>query len=170
MNRLVVYPGTFDPITLGHVDVLHRAARLFDRVILAVADGGRKHTLFPIDERLAMARTLAASFPNVEADRFRGLLVDYVRQSGARVIIRGLRAFSDFEYEFQMALTNRKLAPDIEVLFMMPRETYSAISSSVVRELAALGGDVRKFVPDFVRAALKRKVPAAGRAARRTPS
>ncbi len=160
MRNLVVYPGTFDPITLGHADVVHRAARLFERVILAVAANPRKDTLFSAAERMAMARRLAASLPNVEADLLDGLLVDYVRRVGARVIIRGLRAFSDFEYEFQMALTNRKLAPDVEVLFLMPRETYSAISSSVVREIAVLGGDTAKFVPDFVGEALRRKIGA----------
>ena len=157
MKKMAVYPGTFDPLTLGHVDVVHRAARLFDRLILAVAVGKRKDTLFSIKERMAMARSLAATLPNVEAVEFNGLLVDYVRQIGARVIIRGLRAFSDFEYEFQMALTNRKMAPDVEVLFMMPRETYSYISSSVVREIASLGGDTSKFVPPFVQTVLQQK-------------
>lgn len=157
MKKMAVYPGTFDPLTLGHVDVVHRAARLFGRLILAVAVGTRKDTLFSIKERMAMAHSLAATMPNVEAVQFKGLLVDYVRHIGARVIIRGLRAFSDFEYEFQMALTNRKMAPDVEVLFMMPRESYSYISSSVVREIASLGGDTSKFVPGFVYAALKRK-------------
>ncbi len=157
MRKLAVYPGSFDPLTLGHVDLMHRAARLFDHLILAVAVSARKNTLFSIEERMAMARDLAATMPNVEAAQFNGLLVDYARQINARVIIRGLRAFSDFEYEFQMALTNRKMAPDVEVLFMMPRESYSYISSSVVREIASLGGDTSKFVPPFVNAALKRK-------------
>ncbi|MBU0715723.1 MAG: pantetheine-phosphate adenylyltransferase [Verrucomicrobia bacterium] len=157
MKKMAVYPGTFDPLTLGHVDVVHRAARLFDRLILAVAVSAGKGALFSIKERMAMARSLAATMPNVEAVKFNGLLVDYVRHIGARVIIRGLRAFSDFEYEFQMALTNRKMAPDVEVLFMMPRESYSYISSSVVREIASLGGDTSKFVPPFVYAALKQK-------------
>ena len=157
MKKMAVYPGTFDPLTLGHVDVVHRAARLFERLILAVAVSARKDTLFSIEERMAMARSLAETMPNVEAVEFNGLLVDYVRQIGARVIIRGLRAFSDFEYEFQMALTNRKMAPDVEVLFMMPRESYSYISSSVVREIASLGGDTSKFVPPFVYTALKKK-------------
>ncbi|MFH1476033.1 MAG: pantetheine-phosphate adenylyltransferase [Verrucomicrobiota bacterium] len=157
MKKTAVYPGSFDPLTLGHVDVVHRAARLFDRLILAVAVSAGKGTLFSIKERMAMARSLAETTPNVEAVQFNGLLVDYVRRIGARVIIRGLRAFSDFEYEFQMALTNRKMAPDVEVLFMMPRESYSYISSSVVREIASLGGDTSKFVPAFVHAALKKK-------------
>ena len=157
MKKLAVYPGTFDPLTLGHADVVRRAARLFDRLILAVAVGVRKDTLFSIKERMAMVYSLAKTMPNVEAVEFNGLLVDYVRHIGARVIIRGLRAFSDFEYEFQMALTNRKMAPDVEVLFMMPRESYSYISSSLVREIASLGGDTSKFVSPFVHAALKRK-------------
>lgn len=157
MKKTAVYPGTFDPLTLGHVDVVHRAARLFDRVILAVAVSARKDTMFSIKERMVMARSLAVTLPNVAAVEFRGLLVDYVRHIGAHVIIRGLRAFSDFEYEFQMALTNRKMAPDVEVLFMMPRESYSYISSSVVREIASLGGDTSKFVPSFVSAALEKK-------------
>ena len=166
----VVYPGSFDPVTCGHVSLVRRAASVFGNVIVAVATNSRKSELFTSDERVEMLRMATAGIPGVEVDSFSGLLVDYMRRRQVRISIRGLRAVSDFEYEFQMALTNRKLAPDIEVLFMMPRETYSAISSSVVRELAALGGDVRKFVPDFVLAALKRKVPAAGRAARRTPS
>jgi len=157
MKKLAVYPGTFDPLTLGHVDLVHRAARLFDRLILAVAVGAGKGPLFSIEERMAMANSLAGTMPNVEAVQFNGLLVNYVRQIGARVIIRGLRAFSDFEYEFQMALTNRKMAPDVEVLFLMPRESYSYISSSVVREIASLGGDTSKFVPPFVHAALQKK-------------
>ncbi len=157
MKKLAIYPGTFDPLTLGHVDVVHRAARLFDRLILGVAVSARKGTLFSIAERMAMARRLADTLPNVEAVEFNGLLVDFARGLGARMIIRGLRAFSDFEYEFQMALTNRKLAPEVEVLFMMPRESYSYISSSVVREIASLGGDTGKFVPDFVQEALKKK-------------
>lgn len=165
MKRTAVYPGTFDPLTLGHVDVIHRAARIFDRVILAVAAGSSPSgaTLFSLKERLAMARRLAEATPNVVAEAFDGLLVDYVRQSGAHVIVRGLRAFSDFEYEFQMALTNRKMAPEVEVLFLMPRETCSYISSSMVREIAALGGDTSKFVPDFVQSALKRKFAKARR-------
>ncbi|MBI2441505.1 MAG: pantetheine-phosphate adenylyltransferase [Lentisphaerae bacterium] len=163
MKRVAVYPGTFDPFTLGHVDVIHRAARLFDRLILAVAVSAHGATVFSIKERLAMARRLAASMPNVAAEAFDGLLVDYVKKIGGCVIVRGLRAFSDFEYEFQMALTNRKMEPDIEVLFLMPRETYSYISSSMVREIASLGGDTGKFVPDFVQAALKRKFAKAKR-------
>lgn len=158
INRVVIYPGTFDPITLGHVDLIKRAARLFDRLILAISASPRKNPLFTLDERLALARTLAAGLPHVEVDSFDGLLVDYVRRKKARVVLRGLRAFSDFEYEFQMALTNRKMAPDVETLFLMPNEIYSYVSSSMVREIAALGGDAGMFVPDFVREALRMKM------------
>ena len=158
MNRVVIYPGTFDPITLGHVDLIKRAARVFDRLILAISVNTWKNPLFTLEERLAMARTLAADLPHVEVDSFDGLLVDYVRQKQARVVLRGLRAFSDFEYEFQMALTNRKMAPDVETLFMMPKEIYSYVSSTMVREIAALGGDTSVFVPDFVQAALRKKL------------
>lgn len=158
MNRVVIYPGTFDPITLGHVDLIKRAARLFERLILAVSVSTWKSPLFTLEERLAMARTLAADMPHVEVDSFDGLLVDYVRQKKAHVVLRGLRAFSDFEYEFQMALTNRKMAPEVETLFMMPKEIYSYVSSTMVREIAALGGDTSVFVPDFVQVALRKKM------------
>lgn len=157
MNRVIIYPGTFDPITLGHVDLIKRAARLFDSMILAVSASTWKSPLFTLEERLAMARTMAATMPHVEVDSFDGLLVDYVRQKKAHAVLRGLRAFSDFEYEFQMALTNRKMAPEVETLFMMPKETYSYVSSTMVREIAALGGDTSVFVPDFVQAALRNK-------------
>lgn len=158
MSTVAIYPGTFDPITLGHVDLIKRAARLFDRLVLAISASPRKSPLFTLAERLAMARTLATSLPHVEVDSFDGLLVDYVRQKKAHVVLRGLRAFSDFEYEFQMALTNRKMAPDVETLFLMPNEIYSYVSSTMVREIAALGGDASVFVPDFVQAALRRKL------------
>ena len=158
MNKLAIYPGTFDPLTLGHVDLIKRAARLFGRIIIAISAKPRKATLFTEAERLAMAEKLAANLPGVEAEIFEGLLVDYLRKKGARVIIRGIRAFSDFEYEFQMALTNRQLAPDIETLFMMPKDNYSYISSTLVREVAALGGDTSGFVPDFVQRELRKKI------------
>lgn len=157
MTNLAVYPGSFDPLTLGHVDLVHRASRLFKRLILAVSVSARKKLLFTVEERVAMAGKLAKDIPNVEVDTFDGLLVDYVRSKRACVVVRGLRAFSDFEYEFQMALTNRKMAPEVETLFMMPREVYSYVSSSVVREISALGGDTGEFVPDFVQSALKKK-------------
>ncbi len=170
MNRVVIYPGTFDPITLGHVDLIKRAASLFERLVLAVAASTWKTPLFSLGERLALARTLAASLPHVEVDTFDGLLVDYVRRKQARVILRGLRAFSDFEYEFQMALTNRKMAPDVETLFMMPKEDYSYVSSTMVREIAAMGGDTSVFVPDFVQAALRKKLAPKAGAGRAKPA
>ena len=155
--KIAVYPGSFDPLTLGHVDLVHRAAHLFEHLILAVSASSRKDMLFTLDERLTMARQLTKDITNLEVDAFDGLLVDYVRSKSASVIIRGLRAFSDFEYEFQIALTNRKMAPDIETLFMMPKEIYSYVSSSIVREVAALGGNTSEFVPDFVQTALEKK-------------
>lgn len=158
MRDTAIYPGTFDPLTLGHVDLIKRATRLFGRLIIAISVKPRKATLFTAEERLAMAKQLTKQIPNVEADIFGGLLVDYVRQKGARVIIRGIRAFSDFEYEFQMALTNRQMAPDIETLFMMPKDNFSYISSTLVREVAALSGDTSKFVPDFVQGELRKKM------------
>ena len=157
MSR-AVYAGTFDPVTYGHLDVAARAAQVFDQLTLAVAEDPRKTLLFSTTERLDLARAGVAHLKNVEVVPFSGLLVDWARKRGIHTLIRGLRAFSDFEYEFQMALTNRKLAPDIETLFLMPNEDYSYVSSSMVREIAALGGDVEKFVPVSVAAALKRKL------------
>ena len=157
MKDLAIYPGTFDPLTLGHIDLIKRAARLFGRIVIAISASPRKKTMFSASERLAMVRRLCAQIPKVEAEIFDGLLVDYIRRKEAHVIIRGLRAFSDFEYEFQMALTNRHMAPDIETLFMMTKESYSFLSSSTVREVARLGGDTSKFVPDFVQKELRRK-------------
>ncbi len=158
MRDLAIYPGTFDPLTLGHIDLLRRALRLFRRVVLAVSVSTHKQPLFSLDERIAMARRLQAEMPNVEVESFQGLLVDYARRKKAAAVVRGIRAFSDFEYEFQMALTNRKLAPDIETIFLMPAETYSYISSSIVREVAMLRGDTSRFVPPFVQKELERKV------------
>lgn len=157
MSR-AVYAGTFDPITFGHLDVAARAAHVFDHLTLAVAEDPRKTLLFSTPERLELARNSVADLRNVEVVPFSGLLVNWARAQGIHTLIRGLRAFSDFEYEFQMALTNRKLAPDIETMFLMPSEDYSYVSSSMVREIAALGGDVEKFVPKSVAAALKRKL------------
>ena len=153
-----VYAGTFDPMTYGHLDVATRAAHVFERLTLAVAEDPRKTLLFSVEERLELARTSVAGLDNVEVVPFGGLLVNWARNRGIHTLIRGLRAFSDFEYEFQMALTNRKLAPDIETMFLMPNEDFSYVSSSMVREIAALGGDVDKFVPPAVAAALKRKL------------
>lgn len=157
MKPVAIYPGSFDPLTFGHADLVHRAARLFDRLILAISMNARKSPLFSIEERMEMGRKLVRGIPNVEVDCFDGLLVEYARRKGACTVLRGIRAFSDFEYEFQMALTNRQLAPDLETLFMMPKEIYSYVSSSVVREIAELGGDTSQFAPDFVCDALDRK-------------
>ena len=157
MSR-AVYAGTFDPMTFGHLDVAARAAHVFEHLTLAVAEDPRKTLLFSVEERLELARTSVAGLDNVEVVPFGGLLVNWARNRGIHTLIRGLRAFSDFEYEFQMALTNRKLAPDIETMFLMPNEDFSYVSSSMVREIAALGGDVGKFVPAAVAAALKRKL------------
>lgn len=152
----VVYPGTFDPITRGHEDVVRRAAGLFGEVIVAVA-ASRSATLFTLDERVAMAREVFASFDNVKVEGFDNLLMSYVRSKDARVVLRGLRAVSDFEYEFQMSGMNRTLHPDVETLFLTPAEQYTFISASIVREIARFGGDVSKFVSPLVAARLKDK-------------
>ena len=157
MSR-AVYAGSFDPVTYGHVDVAERAAHVFDRLTLAVAEAPRKALLFSAAERMELARQSLAHLSNVEIVPFSGLLVDWARERGIHTLIRGLRAFSDFEYEFQIALTNRKLAPDVETMFLMPNEDFSYVSSSMVREIAALGGHVEKFVPAPVAEALKRKL------------
>ncbi len=147
MKTAAIYAGTFDPLTLGHVDLIERAAHIFDELTLAVALHSRKDTLFTLEERLDMAREVVRDFKNVEVESFEGLLVDYARKKGVHVIVRGLRAFSDFEFEFQMALTNRRMAPDIETIFLMPKQDYSYVSSSSVREIAQLGGNTDTFVP-----------------------
>jgi pantetheine-phosphate adenylyltransferase len=152
----VVYPGTFDPITRGHEDVVRRAAGLFGEVIVAVA-ASRSATLFTLDERVAMAREVFAGFGNVRVEGFDTLLMNYVRSQNARVVLRGLRAVSDFEFEFQLAGMNRTLHPDVETLFLTPAEQYTFISASIVREIARFGGDVSKFVSPLVAARLKEK-------------
>ena len=157
MKRIAVYPGTFDPITHGHSDLVERAAQLFDRVIVAVAINPGKEATFSLDERIAMARDVLAGLDNVEVEGFDTLLVDFARERGAEVLLRGLRAVSDFDYEFQLAGMNRRLAPDIETLFLTPAEQYSYISSSLVREVASLGGDVSQFVHANVKAELLAK-------------
>lgn len=157
-----VYPGTFDPITLGHEDLMRRGSRLFDRLILAVAAGHHKRTLFSLDERLAMARSAAAALPNVEVMALDGLLRDFVVAQGGQVVLRGLRAVSDFEYEFQMAGMNRQLMPEVETLFLTPSDQHQFTSGTFVREIATLGGDVSKFVAPSVLARLQARV---GRAA-----
>jgi pantetheine-phosphate adenylyltransferase len=155
--RRVVYPGTFDPITNGHIDLVERACRLFDKVLVAVAASTRKNPLFTLDERVELARTTLAHLPNVEVCGFDILLVEFVRQQEAQAVLRGLRAVSDFEYEFQLANMNRALAPTMESIFLTPAEHLSYISSSIVREIGMLGGDVSKFVPPPVEAALQQK-------------
>jgi pantetheine-phosphate adenylyltransferase len=156
-DRAAIYPGTFDPITYGHIDVVQRATRLFSRVIILVARNPSKSPLFSDEERIAMIKEVFRRNAEVEVDGFDGLLVDYVRSRRATVIIRGLRALSDFEYEFQMALTNRKLASTIDTVFLVPHEKYTYLNSTLVREVARLGGDVSDFVPPSVRRRLMAK-------------
>jgi len=161
MKRTAIYPGSFDPLTNGHLDVIQRAARLFDRVIVAVAENDGKHPLFTLAERVALVKQAVTKLPNVQTDSFDGLLVEYVAARQAQAIVRGLRAVSDFEFEFQLALMNRKLDENIETIFMMPKDTYTFLSSRIVKEIARLGGDVRPFVPAHVQLALKKKLKAA---------
>ncbi len=156
--RTVIYPGSFDPITNGHLDVIQRAARLFDRVIVAVAPSPGKNPLFTLQERLQMVARSIRHLPHVEADALEGLLVEYVEKRSAQAVIRGLRAVSDFEFEFQLALMNRKLNERIETIFMMPKDTYTFLSSRIIKEIASLGGDVSAFVPAHVRTALAGKL------------
>lgn len=158
MMRTAIYPGSFDPLTNGHLDVVQRAAKLFDNVIVAVAKNEGKSPLFTLEERVALVQQSVKSLPNVKVDAFEGLLVDYVVSKQARAIVRGLRAISDFEFEFQLALMNRKLNENVETIFMMPKDTYTFLSSRIVKEIARLGGDVRPFVPVPVQKALKKKL------------
>src|SRR5262245_51228888 len=158
--RTVIYPGSFDPLTNGHLDVIQRAAKLFDRVIVAVAKNEGKKPLFSLKERVGLVSECIKQMPNVEADSFDGLLVAYATQRSAQAVIRGLRAVSDFEFEFQLALMNRKLNEQVETIFMMPKDTYTFLSSRIVKEIARLGGDVSAFVPAHVRAALAGKLGA----------
>ena len=154
-----IYPGTFDPMTLGHEDLVRRASRLFERLLVAVAAGHHKsRTMFSPDERLAMAGELLKQYPNVEVLPFRGLLRDFVVEHGGKVVVRGLRAVSDFEYEFQMAGMNRQLMPDVETLFLTPSDQYQFVSGTFVREIATLGGDVSKFVAPSVLERLRERV------------
>jgi len=153
-----VYPGTFDPLTRGHEDLVRRASTLFDAVILAVADSRAKKPFFTLEERLDMARQVLADLGNVEVVGFSGLLIDFARQHDARVVVRGLRAVSDFEYEFQLAGMNRNLSPDMETVFLTPSEQHMFISATLVREIAMFGGDISKFVHPIVRAKLAARV------------
>ena len=152
--RTVIYPGSFDPMTNGHLDLVQRATKVFDRVIVAVARSDSKRPLFSLEERVQLVARAVRQLPHVEVDSFDGLLMDYVERRSAQAVIRGLRAVSDFEFEFQLALMNRKLNERIETIFMMPKDTYTFLSSGMVKEIASLGGDVSAFVPAHIRAAL----------------
>jgi len=158
MKRVAIYPGSFDPLTNGHLDVVQRAAKLFDLVIVAVAQNESKQPLFTLSERVALVEKSVAHLPNVQADSFSCLLVEYAAAQKAQAIVRGLRAVSDFEFEFQLALMNRKLDENIETIFMMPKDTYTFLSSHIVKEIARLGGDVGSFVPPNVQPALLEKL------------
>ncbi len=157
MNLTAIYPGTFDPVTNGHVDLIARAAKLYQKVIVAVAVNNNKTPLFSLDERVALVQGVIHDFPNVSVIGFNTLLVEFAKQQGARVILRGLRAVSDFEYEFQLAGMNRRLSPNLETMFLTPAEQYEFISSTMIREIARLQGDVSSFVPPFVQQALTEK-------------
>lgn len=162
MNNKAVYPGTFDPMTLGHEDLVRRAARLFDHVILAVADSRTKRPLFTLAERIDMARNALADVKNVSVEGFSGLLMNFVQEHDARVVLRGVRAVSDFDYEFQLAGMNRKLYPEVETVFMTPGEEYMFLSATLVREISVMGGDVSKFVSSTVSGRLKAKIRESG--------
>jgi pantetheine-phosphate adenylyltransferase len=157
--RRAIYPGSFDPVTNGHLDVVERARKLFDEVIVAVAHNDEKQALFSLDQRLDLLRKTIGKIDNVRVAQFKGLLVDFARGQKAHAVIRGLRAVSDFEFEFQMALMNRKLKSDLETIFLMPKEEYTYLSSRLVKEIARLGGDVSKFVPLIVAKALAKEFP-----------
>ncbi len=156
--RRVIYPGTFDPITNGHLDIIERATALFDNVTIGVTTNPAKNPLFTVDERMAMIRDVTQDYKTVQVDSFSGLLVDYAKRLGACAIIRGLRAISDFEYEFQMALVNRKISDGIVTVFLMPNEKYTYLNSTIVKELATFGGDISRFVPPLVEAQVKQKL------------
>ena len=156
-DMLAIYPGSFDPLTNGHVDIIQRGSRMFDRIVIAILLNVEKAPLFTVAERVEIARAVFADYPNVEVDTFDGLLVEYARRRRAGVIVRGLRAISDFEYEMQMALMNRHLNPEVETVFMMPAETYTYVSSRLVKEVVALGGSVTNLVPRLVEDRLREK-------------
>ena len=156
--RTAIYPGSFDPVTMGHWDVIQRADKLVDRLIVAVLHNPAKQGAFTVEERTGFLMELVAPLPHIEVTSFHGLLVDFARQQEANFIVRGVRAFSDFEYEFQMALMNRKLAPDLETVFLMPKEKYSAVSSRLVREIGGMGGNLTDIVPDSLRERIASKL------------
>ncbi len=156
--NIAIYPGTFDPITNGHIDILERALKIFDKIVITIARNSSKNPLFSEQERLQMIVEVTKKYKNVEVESFEGLLVEYARKKKATAIIRGLRAISDFEYELQMALMNRKLDARVETVFFMPNEKYTYLNSSIVREIARLGGEVSDFVPPLVRLTLERKI------------
>ena len=158
MCQVAIYPGTFDPVTYGHIDLIKRAQEIFSEVVVAVAHNPHKKPLFSVTERVAMLKKATAELQGVEVCDFEGLVVDFAHKRKAKVLIRGLRMLSDFEYEFQMALTNRKLSPDVETIFLMPHESYSYLSAKLLKEAASLGADLSSFVPGFVGKALKEKL------------
>ena len=158
MTKIAIYPGSFDPVTYGHLDIVKRALKIFDRVIVAVAHNAEKEPLFDVPERVELLRRSLKGLKRVEVDDFEGLIVKYVKRKKTNVVIRGLRMISDFEYEFQMALTNRKLSSGVETIFMMPSESYSYLSSKLIKEAASLGANLKAFVPPFVEKAVKEKL------------
>ncbi|HAZ09827.1 MAG: pantetheine-phosphate adenylyltransferase [Omnitrophica bacterium GWA2_41_15] len=158
MKNIAIYPGSFDPITYGHLDIIKRAIKIFDKVIVAVAHNSEKDPLFSVSERVELLKKATRDIKGVEIDDFHGLVVDYVKTKKSKVVIRGLRMISDFEFEFQMALTNRKLSKDVETIFMMPSEAYSYLSSKLIKEAASLGANLKGFVPAFVEKAIKAKL------------
>jgi pantetheine-phosphate adenylyltransferase len=158
VSRSAIYPGSFDPVTYGHIDLIKRASHAFDEVVVAVAESSHKNTLFNTQERLEMVKEVAGGIDNVHVESFKGLVIDYARSKKIRVLIRGLRMISDFEYELQMALTNRRLDENIETVFLMPSEGYSFLSSKLIKEVVSLGADVTSFVPDSVARRLREKM------------
>ncbi len=158
MKKTAIYAGSFDPVTYGHIDIIQRAVRIFDYVIIAVAHNTEKKPLFTVSERVAMLKRATKCIPNTRIDDFDGLAGDYVLEKKANVLVRGIRMVSDFEYEFQMALTNRKINDKVETIFLMPNESYSYLSSTLIKEAAVLGAGLKSFVPDFVEKELKRKL------------
>ncbi len=158
MTKKIIYPGTFDPLTLGHLDLIKRAVKIFDVLIVAVSSNPYKNPLFSLEERVEMLKATVDGMDNIEIENFKGLLIDYACEKQCNIILRGIRATSDFEYEFRMALSNRKLAPELETIFMMPSETYSYLSSRLIKDIAPLGADLSQFVPPIVEKKLKEKL------------